>query len=162
MRISPEGLDAPGVSELFAAADAYGLSIYPPENYHALDAAEFARDEVTLLVARSDDGTAVGMAALVEEHEGDGAGFGELKRMFVHGAARGTGVGRALLDAVETLARDRGIRTLRLETGEPQADAVRLYERAGFVRIAPFGEYVTDPTSLCMEKPLSPVERRSE
>lgn len=164
--ISPEPVDRPDVAELFAAADAYGLSIYPPENYHALDASEFARDGVTLLVARVDDGdgaadgtaggTAVGMAALVEVREPDGETFGELKRMFVHAAARGTGVGRALLDAVETLARDRGIRTLRLETGEPQADALRLYERAGFVRIPPFGEYVTDPTSICMEKVLTP------
>ncbi|HTL42288.1 MAG TPA: GNAT family N-acetyltransferase [Pseudolysinimonas sp.] len=154
--ISPEPVECPGVVELFAAADAYGLSIYPPENYHALDASEFARDGVTLLVARMDDGDAVGMAALVEVREPDGETFGELKRMFVHGAARGTGVGRALLDTVETLARDRGIRTLRLETGEPQADALRLYERAGFVRIPPFGEYVTDPTSICMEKVLTP------
>lgn len=158
LSISSEPVDHPGVADLFAAADAYGLSIYAPENYHALDAAEFARDDVTLLVARTDDGEAAGMAALVEVHEPDGTGFGELKRMFVHDAARGTGVGRALLDAVIALARDRGIRTLRLETGEPQADALRLYERAGFVRIPPFGEYVTDPTSICMEKALTPVE----
>ena len=39
-----------------------------------------------------------------------------------------------------------------------KADALRLYERAGFVRIPPFGEYVTDPTSICMEKVLTPVE----
>ena len=64
MIISPGLVDDPGVPELFAAADAYGLSIYPPENYHALDVREFARDDVVLLVARDEDGEAVGLAAL--------------------------------------------------------------------------------------------------
>lgn len=145
--ISVGHVDDPGVPELFAAADAYGLSIYPPENYHALDAREFARDDVLLLVARTDAGEAIGMAAL-------NTPTAELKRMFVLESARGTGTGRALLDAVESAARDRGIQTLRLETGEPQTAAIALYERAGYRRIPPFGEYVDDPTSVCMEKSL--------
>jgi putative acetyltransferase len=148
MEISIEGLDDPGVMELFEAADAYGLSIYPPENYHALDPAEFARDDVTLFVARSSAGRALGMAALVSGE------FGELKRMFVHDDARGTGTGAALLEAVEAHARDRGIPALRLETGEPQVAAIRLYERAGYERIPAFGDYVGDPTSVCMAKAL--------
>jgi len=147
MGISIEGPDAAGVRELFEAADAYGLSIYPPENYHALDVSEFAREDVTLFVARSAFGEAIGMAAFVESSA-------ELKRMYVHDDARGTGTGAALLEAVESLARDRGIRNLRLETGEPQKAAIRLYERAGYRRIAAFGEYVDDPTSVCMEKVL--------
>jgi putative acetyltransferase len=148
VRIGPEGLDDPGVRELFEAADAYGLSIYPPENYHALDPDEFRRDDVTLLVARDDDGSALGMVALVESSA-------EIKRMFVDDRARGRGVGRALLEAVESLARGLGIRTLRLETGEPQVEAIGLYARAGYLRIPPFGEYVDDPTSVCMEKTLT-------
>ena len=67
----------------------------------------------------------------------------------------GLGVGAALLDAVEALARSLGILTLRLETGEPQVAAIRMYERAGYRRCAPFGEYVNDPTSVCMEKLLA-------
>jgi len=140
-------VDDPGVPELFAAADAYGLSIYPPENYHPLDLREFERDDVLLLVARSDEGTAFGMVAL-------NVATAELKRMFVAPEARGTGTGHALLEAIESAARDRGIRILRLETGEPQAAAIRLYERAGYLRIPPFGDYVTDPTSVCMAKTL--------
>jgi GNAT superfamily N-acetyltransferase len=144
-------LAAPGVRELVEAADAYGLSIYPPENYHALDPEEFDRDEVTLLVARDDAGDALGMAALVDA----GDGYGELKRMFVHDAARGRGVGAALLEAVESRAAGLGILTLRLETGDPQVAAIALYERAGYVRIPAFGAYVDDPTSVCMEKSLT-------
>ena len=74
--------------------------------------------------------------------------------MFVHDRARGLGIGAALLDAVESLARSLGIQLLRLETGEPQAAAIALYSRAGFRRCAPFGVYVDDPTSVCMEKRL--------
>jgi GNAT superfamily N-acetyltransferase len=147
MRIETGRVDDPGVPELFAAADAYGLSIYAPKNYHALDVGEFARDDVTLLVARAEDGAATGMVALA-------GATAEIKRMFVHPSARGTGLGRRLLDAVESAARARGIRSVRLETGEPQAAAIALYESAGYVRIAPFGEYVDDPTSICMEKSL--------
>jgi putative acetyltransferase len=145
--IAPAAATDPGVPELFAAADDYGLSIYPPENYHALDVSEFARDDVVLLVARSDAGEALGMVALV-------TATAELKRMFVSESARGSGLGRALLEAVESAARDRGIRMLRLETGEPQVAAIALYERAGYVRVPPFGEYLADPTSVCMARTL--------
>jgi putative acetyltransferase len=145
--IAPARVTDPGVPELFAAADAYGLSIYPPENYHALDVSEFARDDVVLLVARDAAGEAVGMAAL-------NVPTAELKRMFVSPSARGSGLGIALLEAIESAARSRGIRTLRLETGLPQEAALALYERAGYVRIPSFGEYVDDPTSICMARSL--------
>ncbi|MEO8261061.1 MAG: GNAT family N-acetyltransferase [Pseudolysinimonas sp.] len=140
-------MDDPGVRGLFDAADAYGLSIYAHENYHALDVREFARKDVVLLVARSDAGEAIGMVAL-------NVPTAEIKRMFVAPEARGTGLGRRLLEAVEAAARDRGIPILRLETGEPQTAAVALYEAAGYRRIPAFGEYVDDPTSVCMQKPL--------
>ena len=149
MRIQAAQVDDPGVLELFAAADAYGLSIYPPENYHALDVSEFENSDVRLFVARSSLGEALGMAALVPAD-----GYGELKRMFVSPKARGMGTGRALLEAVESEARALDIHTLRLETGEPQVVAIALYERSGFARIDPFGEYVDDPTSICMQKTL--------
>jgi putative acetyltransferase len=149
MEFSIEPGSPSDVTELFTAADAYALSIYPPENYYALDVSEFARDDVLLLVARSDAGEAVGMAALVPAD-----GYAELKRMFVTPSARGSGLGRALLGAIEEAALARGIRILRLETGEPQVAAIALYERAGYLRMPAFGGYVDDPTSVCMEKPL--------
>jgi putative acetyltransferase len=153
--LEPARVDDPGVPVLFADADAYALSLYPPENYHVLDVSEFTRPDVLLLVARSDDGEALGMAALVPDARSpDGQGTAELKRMFVSADARGTGLGRLLLEGIEAAALDRGIRTLRLETGEPQTAAIALYERAGYVRIPAFGEYVDDPTSVCMSKSL--------
>ena len=145
--ITPGAVDDPGVRELFDAADAYGLSLYPSENYHALDVSEFEREDAVLLVARTGAGDAVGIVAL-------NVPTAEIKRMFVSDAARGLGVGAALLGAVESAAREHGIRILRLETGEPQVAAIALYERAGYVRIPAFGVYVHDPTSVCMAKEL--------
>ena len=43
---------------------------------------------------------------------------------------------------------------MRLETGSRQPEAVGLYERAGYYRIPPFGDYWDDPVSLCYEKRL--------
>lgn len=65
----------------------------------------------------------------------------ELKRMFTTRAARGRGVARRLLSAIEESARAAGLRRVILETGDKQPEAVGLYESAGYVRIADFGFY---------------------
>jgi putative acetyltransferase len=79
---------------------------------------------------------------------------GELKRMYVNPSARGLGVGHALLVALQAEARRLGLTRVVLETGVRQAPALSLYERAGFTRIALFGEYVGSPLSVCMAKDL--------
>jgi GNAT superfamily N-acetyltransferase len=56
----------------------------------------------------------------------------EIKRMYVVPGARGRGLGRALLVAIEDLARDLGYAVARLDTGAEQPGAQRLYERAGY------------------------------
>ena len=59
----------------------------------------------------------------------------EIKRMYVVPDARGRGTGRALLAALEDLARDLGYAVARLDTGARQPGAQRLYERAGYVAV---------------------------
>ncbi len=41
-----------------------------------------------------------------------------------------------------------------LETGDRLGEAMALYHRAGFARIAAYGEYVDSPLSICMAKDL--------
>ncbi len=74
--------------------------------------------------------------------------------MFVAPEARGKGIAEALMVHLETIARDEGVKKLRLETGNLLHAAHRLYERRGFTRRGPFGDYRDDPLSVFMEKPL--------
>ncbi len=59
-----------------------------------------------------------------------------------------------MLDHLAAQARQAGVTVLRLETGIHQAEAIGLYERYGFERVAPFGEYQPDPNSVFFEKRL--------
>ena len=68
-------------------------------------------------------------------------GVAEIKRMYVDPSARGRGVGRQILDALEAEARRLGARRIVLETGPRQPEAIALYARAGFAEIPLFGEY---------------------
>lgn len=76
----------------------------------------------------------------------------EIRRMYVHRDHRRKGLARAVLGHLEREAVRLGYKRLMLETGYKQVSAMRLYESCGFQRIAPFGEYVDDPTSVCYER----------
>jgi putative acetyltransferase len=76
-------------------------------------------------------------------------GVGEVKRMYVHREHRRHGYARAVLSHLVVQARGLGYSRLVLETGNRQGPAMRLYESGGFERIAPFGRYASDPTSVC-------------
>jgi putative acetyltransferase len=105
--------------------------------------------EVLSMLARDVDGGAIGCAALVNRD-----GYGEIKRMFVDEAKRGLGTGRKLLEHIAMFAAMAAVRELKLETGIHQPEAIALYERFGFVRCGPFGDYQPDPLSVFMEKRL--------
>jgi DNA-binding MarR family transcriptional regulator/GNAT superfamily N-acetyltransferase len=69
-----------------------------------------------------------------------GRGPAELKRMWVAPSARGLGLGRRLLVELERLAREHGVRRLRLETNRTLAEAIGLYRSAGYVEIPAFND----------------------
>jgi GNAT superfamily N-acetyltransferase len=62
----------------------------------------------------------------------------EIKRMYVVPEARGRGVGRELLAALEDAARALGYAVARLDSGDRQAGAVHLYRTAGYAPIHNF------------------------
>jgi GNAT superfamily N-acetyltransferase len=62
----------------------------------------------------------------------------EIKRMYVVPDARGAGMARQLLAALEDAARELGYRIARLDTGPRQARAERIYRDAGYGPIANF------------------------
>jgi DNA-binding MarR family transcriptional regulator/GNAT superfamily N-acetyltransferase len=65
-------------------------------------------------------------------------GVGSLKRMWVAGTVRGLGIGRRVLEALETQARELGMTTVRLETNQTLQEAIHLYRSAGFREVARF------------------------
>jgi len=62
----------------------------------------------------------------------DEDGVAEIKRMYVAPGARGRGLGRQLLEALEETARTLGYARIRLDTGARQPEARGMYERAGY------------------------------
>jgi putative acetyltransferase len=147
--IRPVDPTTSAVAELLAALDSYQTALYPQESTHLLPAAALATPDAAFLGAFA-GGQLVGCGGYVR-HPG---GYGELKRMFVRPEARGRGVGRRLLAALEAHAAAVGLTVLRLETGVAQPEALRLYEGAGYARRGPFGEYAADPLSVFLEKRL--------
>lgn len=127
-------------------------AVSPPCSVHALEPASLAGDGMTFWTAREGD-VLLGMAA-IKDH---GDGTGELKSMRTSAAARGTGVGRRLLEHAIAEATARGWRCLRLETGsEPHFVPARsLYLARGFVPCPPFADYTDDPNSVYLELALA-------
>jgi GNAT superfamily N-acetyltransferase len=72
-------------------------------------------------------------------------GVAEVERMYLRPAARGRGLGRAILAELLATARGLGCREVRLDTGWFMTDAHRLYRAAGFVECAPFPDFEARP-----------------
>jgi GNAT superfamily N-acetyltransferase len=96
------------------------------------------------------DGTAVGCVGL----QPISPGLGEIKRMYVEPSARGWGLSRILLKAVENEARSKSLTRLRLETGPQQHEALALYTNHGYTPTPPYPPFENEPASLCFAKDL--------
>jgi putative acetyltransferase len=134
------------ITELEAHLD----PLYPAKSRHGYSVAKLIAQGVAFFVLR-DNGIPAGCAGI----QVFGAEHGEVKRMYVREEFRGLGYGKLLLDHLAAYARAHGIALLRLETGIHQTAAIHLYERMGFQRIPPFGEYIEDPLSLFYAKRIT-------
>ena len=77
-----------------------------------------------------------------------------VRRTYVPSCARRGASARELLAILESSVARTGYKVMRLETGDRQKPAMALYESFGFEKIAPFGEYANDLSSVCHEKPV--------
>jgi putative acetyltransferase len=107
---------------------------------------------VTFLIARI-NGKPVGCGAFMNHGK-----YAEIKRMFVLPGLRGMGIGRRIMDELETRARLDGLIISMLETGVSQPAALKLYAHCGYLRRGPFPPYSNDPQSVFMEKKLTCAE----
>lgn len=64
----------------------------------------------------------------------------EMKRLYVRPSTRGTGLGKRLVEAAISVARQNGYAELRLDTLASTDSAQRLYRTLGFVEIPPYGK----------------------
>lgn len=122
MRVLYEGLDLDADDMPKAGPDELG----PPDG--------------AFLIGRDGDGRAVCCGGIKRF----AAGIAEIKRMYVVPDARGRGVARQLLDHLEDAARQRGCAIVRLDTGDRQPGAQRLYARAGYREV---GNYNGNPAA---------------
>ena len=148
-KIDREDPATPEVIALLEDGDAYGASLYPAESNHFLPLDALRADNVHFVVARDEHNVALGTGAIALAQD-----WAELKRMWVVPEARGKGLSKAILGDLEARARNAGFALLRLETGIANHEALALYERCGFIRRGPFGDYREDPLSVFMEKRL--------
>jgi len=86
----------------------------------------------SVLIAEDERGLRMGFIHLCEEQDYFGGACGHVGDVVVTPAARGRGVGRALLAAGERWARERGYRMLTLNVFVGNARARALYEAIGF------------------------------
>ena len=150
MTFSIERPDSEAAQALIDELDADLLTRYPGEWIHGLHPEDIVNPNFIFIVARL-DGEPVACGALRRLARD----VAEVKRMFVKQRFRGRGLSRQLLSYLESTARKKRYRILKLETGTKQPEAVGLYESAGYKRIQLFGEYIGNPFSLCFEKRLT-------
>ena len=147
MQIVEGGLDDPRVVDLLHTHLTRARAETAPGSAHALDLSGLRAPEVTFWSAWEEDAVvAVGaLKRLSADH-------GEVKSMHTAEAARGRGVGSAMLRHIMAAAGAGGMSRLSLETGSWVyfAPARALYARHGFVECGPFGEYREDPNSVFM------------
>lgn len=149
--IRPGDLDDPRILALLRHHFDKCHEVTPPGSAHVLDVSKLKSADVDFCAVWEGD-TLLGVGAvryLDPRH-------GEVKSMHTAEAARGRGVGGAILRHIMAAAKARGAARLSLETGsfgyfEP---AVRLYKAHGFSACPPFGGYQPDPNSIFLTREI--------
>jgi GNAT superfamily N-acetyltransferase len=145
--ITPERPDTADARALISELEEHLEPLYPRESRHGYSVEKLIKESVAFFLIR-DNGVPAGCGGI----QLFGTEYGEVKRMYVRPQFRGLGLAKLMLNHLTDYARDRGVGLLRLETGIHQREAIGLYERMGFRRIPPFGQYKEDPLSRCYEK----------
>lgn len=155
--ITAEDPRRPDIVALLETHLAFAREVTPEGHVHALDVEALATPDITFCTARdaADGGrlSLLGVGAL----RAFGDGRGEIKSMHTAAAARGRGVGRALVEYLLEVARELDLTWVGLETGTyPAFEAARtLYASMGFTECPPFADYTDNPYSVCMELALT-------
>jgi GNAT superfamily N-acetyltransferase len=107
-------------------------------------------DTVKHAVVAYSSNEAVGCGA-IREYSSDTM---EIKRMFVRERQRRKGIASMILDELERWTKKLGFTGCILETGDKLPEAISLYQKKGYSRIANYGQYECLGSSVCFEKIL--------
>lgn len=140
MRVRPlEKSDRDQWDTLWRGYLTFYKTVLPPETYDATFAALLSEKDMYGLVAER-DGTLLGLAHVVlHSHSWRPEGVTYLQDLFTVPEARGTGVGRALIEAVYDFADAKGRPSVYWTTQEFNTEARKLYDRIG--ELTPFIKY---------------------
>ena len=122
---------------------------YDFKSPNPFDPASFAQTRAGFWIAIANN-EPVGSIAIapLSEHEA------ELDIMYVAPSLRGSGIAQELMVLLEKHAIENDFTIIKLRAGAPQPEALRFYEKSGFIRIAPFGKWINDNTAICFQKEL--------
>lgn len=107
-------------------------------------------DKIRHAVVCYDEGKPVGCGA-IKAFDDESM---EVKRMYVAPDGRKKGIATRVLNELENWAKEMGYLKCVLETGKRQPEAIALYEKNLYGRIANYGQYVGIENSVCFEKAL--------
>lgn len=106
-----------------------------------------------LFLAAEVDGEPVGSGAW----RAMGAGVAEIKRVYVTPKLRRRGLAQLIVDVLERSAAESGCRSVVLNSGAEQPEALRLYEQLGYGPVTPYGVYACAPDAVFLGKDLAVV-----
>lgn len=161
MQLESRPYDHRDVTALVAAVQDEYEQIYGEPDATVVDPSDFA-DPNGWFAVGYEHGRPVAMGGWRRRPAGGlvpGTAPAEIKRMYVVPEARGRGLSRLVLAAIEESAGAAGIDVLVLESGEPQTAAVALYRNSGYTDAPRFGHYADEQDAVYLAKRLGSPQR---
>jgi ribosomal protein S18 acetylase RimI-like enzyme len=152
-RLRPVPYDDPVAQELIGRVQQEYVQRYGGPDGAVVTPEEFVPPHGLFLVAEI-DGVPAGCAAWRDL----GDGRAEMKRVYVEPAFRRRGLAQVLVDALEADVARAGIRSLELNTGHEQPEAITLYTALGYRPVTGFGLYACEPGAVFLGKDLAAEE----
>jgi ribosomal protein S18 acetylase RimI-like enzyme len=152
-RLRPVPYDDPVAQELIARVQQEYVRRYGGPDESPVMPGEFTPPHGVFLVAEID-----GVPAGTGAWRTLGDGRAEMKRVYVEPAFRRRGLAQVLVEALEADAARAGIRSLELNSGPEQPEALALYALLGYTPVTGFGVYACHPDAVFLGKDLSPGE----
>ena len=146
MKIIRTDAKNPDFTRLISELDAY-LKVTDGEDHEFYNQFN-GLDNVNNVVMVYQDKQAIGCGAF-KKFDDETA---EIKRMYVKINHRGYGIAQAILNSLELWASEKDFKKCILETGDRQIEAIKFYNKSGYIRIANYGQYAQMDNSNCFEK----------